>query len=104
MNKNKFESLNVIGFNTILVLMAFLFFNHLCCTLGTRIVRQPNESAVAELRAYYCRAVLKIRLVSAQKPSLPFINMDNHACVCLLVKIMTIEKSFVGERYSTKKK
>jgi hypothetical protein len=53
-----------------------LFFKHLCYTLGARFVRQPNETAAAELRAEYFRAVLEIRLVSAQKPSLPFINME----------------------------
>jgi hypothetical protein len=61
---------------TILVIMAFLLFKHLCYMLGTRIVSQPKESAAAELRADYCSAVLKIRLASAQKSSLPFINMD----------------------------
>jgi hypothetical protein len=72
-------ALNVIGFNPILVIMAILFFKHLCYTLG--IVRQPNLSSAAELRAEYCCAVLEIRLVSAQKPSLTFIKMeDNHAC------------------------
>jgi hypothetical protein len=47
--------------------------------LGTQTVRQPNESAAAELRAEYCSNVLEIRLVSAQKPSLPFINLNNYA-------------------------
>ncbi len=78
-----FESLNVTGFNTILVLLTFFIFKHLCYMLGTRTVRQPNESAAAELRADYCSAVLKIRLVSAQKPFIPFINMDNHALFCM---------------------
>ncbi len=65
MNKKKSELLNFTGFNTITLLMAFLFFKDLCYMFCTRIVRQPNETAAAELRADYCSAVLKICLVSA---------------------------------------
>ncbi len=95
--------LNVIDFNTVLVLMAIVFTGkYLCSTLGTRIVRQPNESAAAEPRAEYCSAVLEIRLVSAQKPSLPLSTwIITHVFFCidrLLVQIMIIEKSFLGER------
>ncbi len=76
----KFRPLPAVTMAYDLVLMAVLVFNHLCYMLGTRIVRQPNESAAAELHAKYCSAVLKIRLVSAQKLSLQFINMDIPAC------------------------